>query len=433
MVAAAASFERTPLGELLVLHRAALSELKAKLADDLATLGQPEYADEVWILRYVLSFNGPTKAAVEAARRAMSWRQDNQALVRSARRREPPSELMADELRAIDECYVAQYDAITQFGEPVFVQRASLCDFRRLMDCVKVDRLELWMNFMNECVWQHCEDETRRRGHFVKQINIQEMTSVPMAQETRFQRALGNSSKTNDWLRPQLIARTIILNAPRWMKMGLGVAGSFMSSQSLSRVWIHSAHADINAVDGESSAKPLCPAARQLLGDKVVLPALLDHRTPQTRCAGELNGLSQEKQSCPLVLRTFQACLPTESPTLTMSSGTTHAPSNSSTSLTKIDLLLSEVRESGVMGSPRSSPASSWVTAEESLDEIDCDQNEVRMRELFVEADALDIRQIVSPQQQERLTLSRRVSGFCSWWRRRCFRSSHGDTRLLDT
>ena len=39
------------------------------------------------------------------------------------------------------------------------------------MDYISEEKMVLWLNFLNECSWQYCEKETRRRGFFVKQVS----------------------------------------------------------------------------------------------------------------------------------------------------------------------------------------------------------------------------------------------------------------------
>merc|ERR1712187_847043 len=105
----------------------------------------------------------------------------------------------------------------------------------------------------------------RKRGFFVKQVNIQDVASVPMMQEKRFLRAIGNSSKTNEWLRPQLVGKTYIFNPPGWMKFALKVAANFMSQQSLAKVWIHPGVVNVS-LPNVVGLPVLCPFAQQFLG-----------------------------------------------------------------------------------------------------------------------------------------------------------------------
>lgn len=126
-----------------------------------------------------------------------------------------------------------------------------------------------------------------------------------MSTEKTFLRALGRSSKVNEWLRPQLIGKTYFFNTPMWLSMAYKVAGNFMSTRSLEKVQVHSARLDARldarprartssavsledeeegrrsrffsceaAAEEEANGR-LCPFALQLLGDARALPSFI--------------------------------------------------------------------------------------------------------------------------------------------------------------
>lgn len=259
--------ERVPLEDLLLRHRGDVRDLRSALGADLAEADWPDFADDVWLLRYVLSFQAGTSSAAAAARQAIHWRQENVPLVEAARRRAPPSEFTEEELLAIELFFAAAYHGTSQLGDPIFISRLSANNLEALMDRVSEEKMERWIGFTNECVWQYCEAATRRRGVFVKQINLQDATATSMVQDRRFLRALGRSSKTNDWLRPQLVGKTYVFNAPSWMKMAHRLAGTVMSQRSMEKVAAHPAH--VGAVQ-----RP-CAFAERLLGGAEALPTFL--------------------------------------------------------------------------------------------------------------------------------------------------------------
>ena len=249
---------RASLDDLLREHSTSISSLRQSLACQV---------DDVWLLRYVLSFKDDLPAAIHAAKAAITWRRENSSLVHAATTRQAPEAFSQQELAAIHQCFVAAYYCCTRFGDPIFISRLCAYNVNRLMEIVSEAKLELWFNFVNECAWQYCEAETLLRRYFVMQINIQDVRSVKMMQNRSFLRALGNSSKVNDWLRPQLFGKTYILNPPRWLSMASRLAGGLMSKKSLEKVWIHPTKV------GEGGG--LCPFAQRLFEDATVLPKFL--------------------------------------------------------------------------------------------------------------------------------------------------------------
>uniref|UniRef100_A0A7S1A7Z5 CRAL-TRIO domain-containing protein n=1 Tax=Noctiluca scintillans TaxID=2966 RepID=A0A7S1A7Z5_NOCSC len=146
-----------------------------------------------------------------------------------------------------------------------------------MMDHISEEKMVLWLNFLNECSWQYCEKETRRRGFFVKQVNIPDVRGVTMSMSTerRFFNALGRSSAVNEWLRPQLIGKTIVLNPPRLVKLMFNLASAFMSKKSIEKVLIHKHK--VARPSRDSSQLCLCPFAELFFGgvDTNSLPSFI--------------------------------------------------------------------------------------------------------------------------------------------------------------
>ena len=78
-----------------------------------------------------------------------------------------------------------------------------------------------------------------KMSYFVKHIGLQDLSGMGMMPDRRFFRILGRVSKTNEWLRPQLLGRVVIFNAPSWVGLAFRLASNFLSQKTLSKVWIH--------------------------------------------------------------------------------------------------------------------------------------------------------------------------------------------------
>lgn len=142
----------------------------------------------------------------------------------------------------------------------MLIVRAGLSNPKELMDAISIEKMTSWFNYFNECVFQYCEAQTRRLGYFVKVITLQDLNGVRFIQERRFFKAMGASSKMNEWLFPQLIGKTVLLNSPGWVKFAFTVASKFMSPKSIEKVW----------VSEESSApgRGICSFAARLVGQR---------------------------------------------------------------------------------------------------------------------------------------------------------------------
>ncbi|CAK9061091.1 unnamed protein product [Durusdinium trenchii] len=92
-------------------------------------------------------------------------------------------------------------------------------------------------------------------SYFVKQISLQDLAGASMMPDRRFFGIMGRVSKTNEWLRPQLLGRVVIFNAPSWAKLAFRIASNFISQKTLSKVWIHR----------QTPSGALCPYGARLL------------------------------------------------------------------------------------------------------------------------------------------------------------------------
>ncbi|OLQ10723.1 hypothetical protein AK812_SmicGene5530 [Symbiodinium microadriaticum] len=151
--------ERTGLDELLFRQRHAVASLRSGLQQELSQA----QVDDVWLLRYALSFEDDLQGAESAAKRALAWRKDNARLVEAARNREAPADFTDEELAAINSFFVAAYHCCTEYGDPVFLSRLCAYDLTALMSSISEAKLELWLNFTNECCWQYCEVKALRK------------------------------------------------------------------------------------------------------------------------------------------------------------------------------------------------------------------------------------------------------------------------------
>jgi len=211
---------RVSLTDLIFQHRHAIAEAHSILQNDLKedALG-PEHGDHGWLLRYVLGFPGKPQAAAKAASRAIAWRRENQPIVFAARMRAVPPGICARDLRFLNSCFVARYQHVTEFGDPVFVVTASTSDLKALMEKVSEHVVALWLSFLSECAWQYCVAESRRRDVLVWQLNVFDAAGfIPNRVDRRFFRVAQITSEMNEWLRPQFIHRHIVFNAPRWAR-----------------------------------------------------------------------------------------------------------------------------------------------------------------------------------------------------------------------
>mmetsp|Transcript_21866 Transcript_21866/g.51054 ORF Transcript_21866/g.51054 Transcript_21866/m.51054 type:complete len:364 (+) Transcript_21866:112-1203(+) len=231
------SQSREPLASVLDRHMLTIVGLKKDLAREFQKL--PGYIDDVFLLRYALSFQAEPERLWPSLRQAVQWRMENETLMSAAHARVGPAGLTEQEIRACECFYPARFIGVTVLGDPLVLCRAASCDQCALMDSVSEEALLQWVSYLAEVVWAFCDAESRRRGHLVKQYTLLDATNVTPAYDQRFVKVLGRLSKQSEWLRPQLVERTIILNPPMWARWAFSIAELFLSKKTLSKVVLH--------------------------------------------------------------------------------------------------------------------------------------------------------------------------------------------------
>lgn len=258
---------RTPLSQLLAEHRATVEALQAELGDDLLQgppPGDPLAYDEVWLLRYVLSFGrkGGLPAAAGAARKALAWRRENVDLISAAASRRPPPSLSRRTVAAFSTFSVAGFHKSSVYGDLIFHVRTSCSDLPRLMDELGSETVAYLMTYCAECGYQYLNAVSRECGYLVKTLNIMDLTSTAWVYERRFFAALSIAGKRHEWLYPQKDAKTVIFRPPRWVGWAFNLFKTFMPRSAMEKAWIHS---HVPAFGEPGCDMSLCPYASRLL------------------------------------------------------------------------------------------------------------------------------------------------------------------------
>jgi len=253
------SVERSPsVDQLLFTHAAAIAALRA----DLGSAAPPQY-DDIWLLRYVLSFP-VAQERIEALRKGIAWREANaEMLADAAAGRPPPCNSV------IGAYQVAGFHGATRFGDPLFVVRSALCQPAEVMKVCSVEEFTAWLMYWREVGFLMCDKETRARGYLVKQLTLIDLKDSPFGSfDRKHFTALGESSKVSEYVYPQLLRRSILMNPPSFFNAIFTLIKPFMSAKALEKTTL---------CPGLSAARPnfsACPFASALF-DGAELPTFL--------------------------------------------------------------------------------------------------------------------------------------------------------------
>jgi len=220
--------ERPLVADLLKEHADAIGALRAALEG--VEGAAPFAGDDLWLLRFVLSYPKADEAA-KSAREAIAWRRAHEQVLRLAQERKPhPQQAMLGG-------YMKTALFELRDGTPLFVIRAGHSNPKQLVSNVSRDTILEFLMFTKEEALVRCDEATRRTGRLVKMLVINDLDGTSLRTSSRkFAKILGDSSKLAEVVYPQLMERTVIVNPPTVFKIMFKFAKVFMSKRTLAKL-----------------------------------------------------------------------------------------------------------------------------------------------------------------------------------------------------
>lgn len=233
------------ISSLLAQHKEAVRELMA-LAPPPTSPDPYCIYDDLWYLRYILSF-GTAKKSKEAVEWAFEFRaapkfqkiaeicsggtEARDAKILSMKVvQESKKWQVADKLDGV-------FTAETGGGVAVLI-RAGMCDSSTMFD--RVTQQDMWdMNCMQrEASFQECDRLTRETGLLCKQTMFLDMadTKLSSMMDSRQSKSHSEMSAIASKVYPQLMDKFCILNAPSWMGWLMALFSKFASKRSMEKV-----------------------------------------------------------------------------------------------------------------------------------------------------------------------------------------------------
>ncbi len=252
-----------PLEELFAAHAPAIAALRAELGEG----ALPPPWDDLWLLRYVLSFDTAAERA-PAVRECLAYRAAHAPMLAAAATGAP-----APFAAALEPWMVAGEHGVGHNGEPVFIVRAGLSNARGAMGAVAEAELVQFLMYWKERAFLHCDRESRARGRLVKQLVLLDMAGASFATfDMRHLRALGAAGKLSEVVYPQLLGRSVGVHPPAFLATVRKMMAPFMSKKQLEK----QSFCPGAAAAGPPSRSPAsaCPFASRLL-DVATLPTFL--------------------------------------------------------------------------------------------------------------------------------------------------------------
>lgn len=270
------------LSDLLSTHAAAIAELRAAVSPPPVAGGVP--IDDLFLLRYVLSFTEGLKARADALRKCIEWRASHEELLADAAAGRP-----APFANVLEPFMCAAPHGSAHDGSHLFVVRAGLSNAAATMGAVSFDQLLSSMMYWKEVSFLHCDRETRKRNRLVKQIVVVDLQHSSMRNsDSRYFKVIAESGKMSETMYPQLLGKSVLMHPPSFLAAMMTVFRPLMSKKQLEKQ---------SLCPGSSAASPsaaACPFASKMF-DLGTLPTFIGGACTCTEKGGCVCGWPNEE------------------------------------------------------------------------------------------------------------------------------------------
>lgn len=294
---------RQDIDVLLVEHAQKIAQLKDMLG---AALPHTAEYDDIFLLRYVLSNakRGGLEQAKKSVLTTVKWREENAEKLAECRRKgEAENHDVFNRFQVTGPC--------GSLGgmEPFLVIRIGFCNPRGLMNTLTHDQVVEYLTVSKELRFMDCDQLTRRTRKLIKMVTICDATSFRLLDgDTRFFKALGEASKLSQDLYPQLLGKTVVINAPKFVRFVWGMLGSFLPKSAIDKIAVCPATGTTLANAPDAST---CPFLRRwsnntdplatlpdFVGGKLACPAVLQPRQGKSGAEHEVKQVVVNARSC---------------------------------------------------------------------------------------------------------------------------------------
>jgi len=234
------------LDDLLADHKEGIRKLKEELGEKM-----PKQWDEIWLLRYCLSFPNAVER-LQAALKCIAWRETNAWMLSDAAAGNP-----APSHSIISQYVTSGFHAptIALQGNPLFIIRGGAGNPKALMDSgVSTEHLLLHAMYFREQAFQECDKQTRERRRIVKMVNVIHMEDSQFSlMDRRYFHIIGQCGRIAEFVYPQLLLRTVAVNPPSFFHAIYSIFRPLMTKKMIEKQAL---------CPGRSTARPsasVCP------------------------------------------------------------------------------------------------------------------------------------------------------------------------------
>jgi len=270
------------IDDLLKKHAADVAELRLSLGKDLPVTKKFPYYDDIWLLRYILSFK-TAKKALKPAQICIAWRKENQEFLDKCA--DDGAEFKKLDISVVSNKYqVAGLVDCLKDGGPFVVIRPSQGDPEAMYTNMTYAELHQLHYGYRELSFRRCDRLTRSSRIIVKQILIFDMDKVSFSKvmDRRGGKVYGPVSKACANYYPQLQSKFVMINTPSWMSIVWQFVKRIMPKRNVDKMAVCPG----NTLKGDVSK---CPYVKKYF-DVEKLPDFLGGKCPESKLDPEVTG-----------------------------------------------------------------------------------------------------------------------------------------------
>ena len=270
----------------LAENRAPIDALRRLCATEIARRPD-EFGDDLFLLRFCLSHKADVDTAVKALRASTDFRVKHaETLAKLRDGWQHPDEALLHIFAP-----AALHAKAAKDGSPVMLIRSGIADVDRAMKYVGAERIKTAMIFQKEIMYARCDKETRARGRLVKVISINDMAGLGFTDFNRgFMGVMGEAVKEMEFVYPQLLGTTIIVNPPFFMRAMMAVAQLVLPQSTFEKIKVCRG----GATEGRAMAE--CPFVSSQI-DADALPSYLGGKCTCADVGGCVTRLANEQNT----------------------------------------------------------------------------------------------------------------------------------------
>jgi hypothetical protein len=245
-------------------HRTEIDRLRT-LVPELPKPSQTyPFHDDIFLLRYVLSFSTAAKAA-GPLRETLAWRKEPAVASMLEKCADGGKAWMETPLmQTMAKYQVAGVHDCKRDGSPFVIIRPGLGNQDKLFDSMTYDEMHMAHFAYREIAMRSCDEITRRTRVVAKQTLVFDMSGLRFAlmMDRRGQKVHQPVSKASSNYFPQLQSKFVMMNAPTWISVVMNLMTKIMPKRNMEKM-------------------ALCPCKNTSKGDMRKCPFASKHLLPE--------------------------------------------------------------------------------------------------------------------------------------------------------